>query len=267
MCRPCGQLPDPPGGETPNAQRHDCPLGRVRRERAYRRRQVQGDVRRLDRRSRGVLGRAWQAHRLDQALHQGEGCQLRAGQHLDQVVRGRHAERLLQLRRPPCRDARRPDGDHLGAGRPERRGQAHHLSRAAERSLQDGQYPRGHGRAERRPRHPLPADDPRGGLRDAGLRTDRRDPLHRLRGLLPRRARRADQRLRRQGRDHRRRGPARRPQDGAEIEHRRRASERAARGQGAGGQAHRRADHVDRRARLRLQRAALEADATRPRRR
>src|SRR5215471_9506265 len=34
------------------------------------RREVQGDVRGLDRRSRQVLGRAWKAPRLDQAVHQ-----------------------------------------------------------------------------------------------------------------------------------------------------------------------------------------------------
>jgi hypothetical protein len=76
----------------------------------------------------------------------------------------------------------------------------------------DGQRPEGAGRQEGRPGCPLPADDPRGRLRDAGLRADRRDPFHRLRRLLARRAGQPDQRLRRQGRDHRRRRPARRPQ-------------------------------------------------------
>ena len=36
------------------------------------------------------------------------------------LVRGRHAERLGQLPRPPSGDARRSDGDHLGGRRPER---------------------------------------------------------------------------------------------------------------------------------------------------
>ena len=48
--------------------------------RVHRRRQVPGDVRGLDRRSRQVLGRAGQAHQLDEALHQGEEHLLRAGQ-------------------------------------------------------------------------------------------------------------------------------------------------------------------------------------------
>jgi hypothetical protein len=39
-------------------------------------------------------------------------------------------------------------------------------------------------RQERRPRHHLPADDPRGRLRHAGLRAHRRHPFHRLRRLL-----------------------------------------------------------------------------------
>ena len=45
-------------------------------------------------------------------------------------------------------------------------------------------------RQEGRPRHDLSADDPRGGLRDARLRADRRDPFDRVRRLLARRARR-----------------------------------------------------------------------------
>jgi acyl-coenzyme A synthetase/AMP-(fatty) acid ligase len=38
------------------------------------------------------------------------------------MVRGRHAERCRELRRPPPRHARRPDRDHLRARRPERSG-------------------------------------------------------------------------------------------------------------------------------------------------
>ena len=52
-----------------------------------------------------------------------------------------------------------------------------------------------HGRQEGRPGHHLPADDPRGGLRDAGLRPHRRRPLGRLRRLLARQPRRPHQRL------------------------------------------------------------------------
>ena len=41
-----------------------------------------------------------------------------------------------------------------------------------------------HGRQEGRPRHHLPADDPRGRLRHAGLRAHRRGPFGRVRRLL-----------------------------------------------------------------------------------
>jgi ABC-type transport system involved in cytochrome c biogenesis ATPase subunit len=81
------------------------------------------DVCRLDRRSRRVLGRAGQADRLDQALHQGQGHLLRPPRRVDPLVRGRHAERLRQLRRPPPGHARRPDRDHLGTRRPDRTAQ------------------------------------------------------------------------------------------------------------------------------------------------
>ena len=43
------------------------------------------------------------------------------GQRLDQMVRGRRHQRLLQLRRPAFGQARRPDRDHLGRRRPEGR--------------------------------------------------------------------------------------------------------------------------------------------------
>ncbi len=118
-----------------------------------------------------------------------------------------------ELHRPPPARPRRPDRDHLGAGRPERRAAAHHLRRAARAGLPDRQRAQGDGRRPRRPGGDLPADDPRGGLRHAGLRPDRRDPLGGVRGLLARRAGQPDQRLRRQGGHHRRRRPARRPGD------------------------------------------------------
>jgi hypothetical protein len=80
---------------------------------------VPGEICGLRRRPRRLLGRRGQADRLDQALHQGQEHLLRARPDLDQVVRGRHAQRLGQLRRPPPRHPRRPDRDHLGAGRSE----------------------------------------------------------------------------------------------------------------------------------------------------
>ena len=40
------------------------------------------------------------------------------GKVVDQMVRGRRAQRLLQLHRPAPEEARRPDGDHLGRRQP-----------------------------------------------------------------------------------------------------------------------------------------------------
>ena len=60
-----------------------------------------------------------------------------------------------------------------------------HISYTSVRAgLQVGQRLQIDGRRQRRPRHPLHADDPGSGLRDAGLRPDRRDPFHRFRRLL-----------------------------------------------------------------------------------
>ena len=84
---------------------------------------------------------------------------------------------------------------------------------AARRRLPDGQRAQGAWRAQGRPGRPLPADDPRGGLRHAGLRADRRDPFDRLRRLLARCAGQPDQRLRSQDRHHRRLRAARRQED------------------------------------------------------
>ena len=59
----------------------------------------------------------WGKHgkRIDwfKPYHQGQEHLLQ-GQRLDQVVRGRPDQRLLQLHRPASEEARRPDGDHLG---------------------------------------------------------------------------------------------------------------------------------------------------------
>ena len=59
-----------------------------------------------------------QPHRLDEAADQDQEHQLRR-RRLDQMVRGRHAERLGVLPRPAPGDARRPDRDHLGKRRPD----------------------------------------------------------------------------------------------------------------------------------------------------
>ena len=60
-------------------------------------------------------------------------------------------------------------------------------------------------RDRRRPGRDLPADDPRGGGRDAGLRPDRRHAQRGLRRVQRRRARHPDPGRRRQAGDHRRR--------------------------------------------------------------
>ena len=65
-----------------------------------------------------LLGRTGQAHRLDQAVHQGREHLLRPRQHFDQMVRGRRPQRRLELHRPPSRNPRRPDRHHLGGRRP-----------------------------------------------------------------------------------------------------------------------------------------------------
>ena len=74
-----------------------------------------------------------------------------------------------------------------------------------------GQRPDRARHRRRRPGRHLPADDPRGGGRDAGLRPDRRPALGGVRRLLRRRPRVPHRRRRGEGRHHRRRRlPARR---------------------------------------------------------
>ena len=208
--------------------------------RLCRRRQVPRDVCPLGQRSQRLLGRTGQAHRLDEALPQGRERLLRPRQHLDQMVRGWRPERRLELHRPPSRQARRPDRDHLG-GRRSLAVQAHHLPPAARRSLQDGQHPAHPERQEGRPRHHLSADDPGSRLRDAGLRADRRHSFGGVRRLLAGQPRPAHHRLPVQGHHHRRRGPARRQEGAAEGQCRCRDRQERRRRLGRRGQAHRRA--------------------------
>ena len=82
-------------------------------------------------------------------------------------------------------------GGRRPRGRPE-----DHLPRAAREGLPARQRAEGHGRQEGRPGHHLPADDPRGRLRHAGLRPDRRGALGGVRRLLARQPRRPGQRRR-----------------------------------------------------------------------
>ena len=124
------------------------------------------------------------------------------------------AERLRQLPRPPRRGrARRPR--RLPLARRGGGGARRHLRRAARRHAalrQRAARPR--DREGRRGRD-LPADDPRGGRRDARLRPDRRRPQRRLRRLLGGGGAGADGVLRGEGAGHRRRRPPQ-GQDGAD---------------------------------------------------
>ena len=123
-----------------------------------------------------------------------------------QVVRRRQAERLGQLPRPPRRGRQRRPG-RLPLARGGGRGARCHLRRPARRRPAIRQRAaRSRNRQGRRGRD-LPADDPAGRRRDAGLRPDRRDPQRRLRGLLGRGRARADGILRGEGAGHRRRRP------------------------------------------------------------
>ncbi len=95
-------------------------------------------------------------------------------------------------------------------------------------------------RQERRPRHYLHADDSRGGGLHARLRAHRRDPLGGLRRLLARLDRRPHRGLQVRPDRHRRRGPARRPQDSAQGQCRRGLREGRRRQIRHRGQAHQR---------------------------
>ena len=99
---------------------------------------------------------------------------------------------------------RRLQGRHLLGGRAGRHPHDH-VRRTAPARLPSGERADRARRGRRRPGGHLPADDPGGGDRDAGLRADRRDAQRGLRRVLGRRAVRPDRRRQRQGRDHRRR--------------------------------------------------------------
>ncbi len=76
-------------------------------------------------------------------------------------------------------------------------------------------------RAGGRPRRDLPADDPRGRGRDAGVRAARRPALGRVRRVLGRGAAQPDRRRDGEGRHHRRRAEPARVADGAQAGRRR----------------------------------------------
>ena len=78
-------------------------------------------------------GKAGQAARLDQALYARQEHLLRLSRHLDQMVRGRHAQCQRQLHRPASEEARQQAAIIWEPDDPRRRRRAHHLSRAAQR--------------------------------------------------------------------------------------------------------------------------------------
>ena len=165
-------------------------------------------------RPRRVLGGGGEAHRLDEGADEDQEHQLRR-RCLDQVVRGRHLERLGVLPRSAPGDTRRPDRDHLGKRRSLGQ-QARHLPGTARPGVPAGQRDEDPRRRQGRPRHHLSADGARGGGGDAGLRADRRDPFGGVRRLLPRQPGQSPAGLRVHTADHRRRGPPRRAQGGAQ---------------------------------------------------
>ena len=159
----------PAGGVSPRAPRSP---GRAAVRRA---------VPPLGRRSRRLLGRDGHAARAG-ARPWTRVLDWQAA--LRQVVRRRAAERLRQLPRPPPGRAAPQQGRHHLGGRA--RGETRVLTyqAAPPRGLPLRERAEATGRQEGRPRRHLPADDPRGGHRDAGLRAHRRDALRRLRRLL-----------------------------------------------------------------------------------
>ena len=115
------------------------------------------------------------------------------------LVRRRRLQHLLERGRPPCEcRARAAARDHLrlAACRNEA---DDHLRPAADRDAGAGRHAARPRRRQGRPRHPLHADDSRGGDRHARLRAHRRDPLGGVRRLCRQRACDPDRRLQAEG--------------------------------------------------------------------
>ncbi len=135
---------------------------------------------------------------------------LRVGPAVQQVVRRWPAQRQLQLPRPPCARRQRRQGRVPLGGRAWRHPH-HHLRRPAGRSAVVRQLAEVARCRQGRPGQHLPADDPRGRRRDAGLRPHRRRPQRGVRRVQRAEPHRPHQRRRGQGAHHRRRRlPARR---------------------------------------------------------
>ena len=145
-------------------------LRQVRQGRAHRHvQEVQENAPRLAAQSRQVLGQDGGRAGLVQAVEKS----LRVEATLRRVVHRRQAQRQLQLPRPPSRRPAAQQGRHH-LGRRARRGRHPHLPAVAPRSLPARQRAQEARREVGRPRHDLPADDPRGGHGHARLRAHRR---------------------------------------------------------------------------------------------
>ena len=152
-------------------------------------------------------------------VHPGAGREQRA---VLQVVRRRHAERLLQLPGPQRRAwPGRQDRHHLRGRRRQR--QQGQLQRAAGHGGPLCQRAEGAWREEGRRRRHLHADERGGRGRDAGLRAHRRHALGGVRRFQRAKPARPHRRRRRGDGDHRRRAGARRQTPAAEG-HRRRSA-------------------------------------------
>ena len=122
-------------------------------------------------RSGSVLGQGGAGAALVPALAEGAGVEPAERQ----VVRRRADQRLLQLRGPPHQGRAAQQGRADLGGRAGRQPRADLLG-PVPRGQPVRQRPEVARRRQGRPRGHLPADDPRGGDRHAGLRPDRRDP-------------------------------------------------------------------------------------------
>ncbi len=145
--------------------------------------QYQSMYERSVRTPRGSGARRRTSSSLVQEVGQGLAVGLH-GRHRHQVVRRRQAQRLVQLPGPPPRDAGRPGRHHLGGQRAERLSKHITYRELHEQVCEVRERAEDPRRQEGRPGLHLPADDPRGRRRDAGLRAHRRDPLGGLRRLL-----------------------------------------------------------------------------------
>jgi hypothetical protein len=139
------------------------------------------DLRRLEGRPAGVLGRGGAGDRLVRAARDRVR---REGGRLRPLVRRRRLQCLPQRARPPCRHPRRPARADLRQRHDRREGDLY-LRRDARRGRRARRRPARDGRGEGRPRRRLHADDPAGGVRHARLRAARRRAfggVRRLRG-------------------------------------------------------------------------------------